>query len=66
MDTLGDLTMNELIELAKVAQHKRRLHSEAMKRYQAKNIDKFREIWRDQKRKKRLEKKEALVNEIIN
>ena len=48
MDTLGDLTMNELLELARIAQHKRHLHNEAMKKYQNKNIDKFREIWRNQ------------------
>jgi hypothetical protein len=54
MDNLGDLTMNELIDLAKVAKHKRQKHNEAMKRYRDKNIEKFREIWKNEKRKTRL------------
>lgn len=56
MTDLGTLTMNELLELAKVAQHKRHLHNEAMKRYYAKNTDKFRVVWRDQKRKEKIKK----------
>lgn len=63
MESLGDLTINEIIDLAKVAKHKREKHNEAMKRYRDKNIDKFREIWKNDKRKIRLSNKEK--NEMI-
>jgi len=55
MESLGNLTMNEILELAKLAQRKKEKHNEAMKRYYAKNLDKYREVWRNDKRKKKLE-----------
>jgi hypothetical protein len=65
MENLGELTMNELLELAQVAKHKREKHNEAMKRYYAKNMDKWRETWRNQKRKKKQEQKTEEIKEVL-
>jgi len=43
MDTLGDLTMTELIELAKVAQHKRKKNAEACLKYYYSHHDEMKE-----------------------
>lgn len=65
MDNLGDLTMSQLIDLAKVAKHKRQKNAEACLKYYYSHHDEMREKRRISA-KKYYDLKKAKQQETIN